>query len=774
MITIIFAAIVPQFAIMGSSWDKKQGAAEALQNGRVLMDHISRNLSKAKRITIVSASTVTNGYIQFIDNNDVNSRYDIAPADSYVEFGPVGALSDLAGPVTSLTFTCYDACDLTTPITDGNLIRTVKVDATITNSASNGQNKTFTAWAYLRTNGQNQVGWQHQDIGSVAATGSATSADCNWTVTGSGVDIWDTADEFHYVYQPLSGDGQIVARVVSVTNTDPWAKAGVMIRETLTGGSKHAMMVVTPGSGNAFQRRLSTGGVSTHTAGSAVTAPYWVRLTRRGNTLTGYESSNGSAWTQVGTDTVSMTSSVYIGLCVTSHNDGALCTANFDNVSFLTYEDFNSTKASSDSNTSVAIPTPATNTGDLLIAAVATDGSTTISPLSGWTAINQGGSPTGQVTLGAWWRFAIASEPTSHQFTWTGGGQKAYGWMMRFKGCNPAVNPINASQLSGQTTSITPTSPLVTSTVDSCLILRLGAFNGSSITLDAPGLAGHSPITMDESGGSSPAPNYQAAGTAQSGTGAITVAWPPHLTGDIALLFVESCGGEAATLSTPAGFVNVTNSPQSTGTTTNGTRLTVFWCRATSSSMSSPTVADPGNHVYGGILTFRGVISTGDPWDVTAGGAKSSASTTTTFGAVTTSVSNELVVLAASRDNDLAVAAWSGWTNANLTGLTEYSDAGTISGNGGGIGVATGVKSTAGDTGTTTATVTSSVDGHMTIALKPIDAGTVSGGAGYVRQATAGSSGTSTFSLTASNESQMLTIAIAPNNSACSNSQLRP
>ena len=152
------------------------------------------------------------------------------------------------------------------PVTDVNLIRAVKVDATFTNSASMGQDKTFTTWAYLRTNSRSQGCWQDKDIGSVAAAGSASFASDTWTVVGSGVDIWDNTDEFHYVYQSLSGDGQIVARVVSMTNTDPWAKAGVMIRETLTGGSKHAMMVVTPGNGTAFQRRLSTGGISTHTA----------------------------------------------------------------------------------------------------------------------------------------------------------------------------------------------------------------------------------------------------------------------------------------------------------------------------------------------------------------------------------------------------------------------------------------------------------------------------------------------------------------------------
>jgi len=160
MVIVIFAAVLPQFAAIRNSWDSKQGVAEAIQNGRVLMDHISRNLSNAKRITDVSASSVTNGYIQFVDNNDVNNRYDIA-ANNYVEFGPPGNLSDLAGPVSVLQFTCYDVCDWDTPlspVTDVNLIRTVKVQTTVTNSAGLAQDKDFTTWAYLRTNGTNQAG----------------------------------------------------------------------------------------------------------------------------------------------------------------------------------------------------------------------------------------------------------------------------------------------------------------------------------------------------------------------------------------------------------------------------------------------------------------------------------------------------------------------------------------------------------------------------------------------------------------------------------------
>jgi type II secretory pathway pseudopilin PulG len=114
MIGIIFAAILPQFALIRNSWDVKQGTSEALQNGRVLMDHISRNLSKAVRITAVTEFSDTEGHIEYEDNDGNIMKYDyVASGNYYVKFGPQpGTLSDLAGPVSSLKFTCYDACDL--------------------------------------------------------------------------------------------------------------------------------------------------------------------------------------------------------------------------------------------------------------------------------------------------------------------------------------------------------------------------------------------------------------------------------------------------------------------------------------------------------------------------------------------------------------------------------------------------------------------------------------------------------------------------------------
>jgi hypothetical protein len=174
--------------------------------------------------------------------------------------------------------------------------------------------------------------WADQDIGAVGLPGSARWASGTFTVTGSGADIWNTADAFHYVYQSWTGDGQIVARVVTQQNTDAWAKAAVMIRQDSSAGSAHAMMIVTPGNGTDFEWRAAAGGFTTHTFGPAATAPYWIAVVRTGGTLTGYVSPDGATWTRVDAEPVALTDPVYIGLAVTSHNNAVTSTATFDNV----------------------------------------------------------------------------------------------------------------------------------------------------------------------------------------------------------------------------------------------------------------------------------------------------------------------------------------------------------------------------------------------------------------------------------------------------------
>jgi alpha-galactosidase len=174
--------------------------------------------------------------------------------------------------------------------------------------------------------------WQHQDIGQPDAEGDVRIRKGKFIVTGSGSDIWNNSDEFHFVYQQISGDAEIIARVISLENIDPWSKAGVMMRNSLQTSSSHVMMILSAGNGTAFQRRTSNGGSSTHTAGSSVQAPYWVRLVRKGNLFTAYDSENGTLWQKIGSETIQMAQSIFIGLAVTSHNDGVLCEAQFDNI----------------------------------------------------------------------------------------------------------------------------------------------------------------------------------------------------------------------------------------------------------------------------------------------------------------------------------------------------------------------------------------------------------------------------------------------------------
>lgn len=215
------------------------------------------------------------------------------------------------------------------------------------------------------------------------------------------------------------------------------------------------------------------------------------------------------------------------------------------------------------------------------------------------------------------------------------------------------------------------------------------------------------------------APQFVSAGTVAEGTGAIVPALPVGIQiNDIMLLFVESAN-EA--VSTPSGWTAVSpDSPQGTGTGggTTSTRITVFWRRVTLTE-SAPTVADPGDHAIGQILAFRGCVTSGDPWDVTSGDTGAS-STSVSIPGDTTTVANCLVVLVVANATDTATPQTSGYTNADLASLTERVDYNSIIGNGGGFAVVTGTKAAAGAYGATAATLaTASVQGRMSIALKP-------------------------------------------------------
>ena len=191
---------------------------------------------------------------------------------------------------------------------------------------------TSSAVSITVTDASSLAGWTTQDIGTVGLAGSTSASAGTFTLRASGADVWGTADAFHFAAQSVTGDVDVVARVASEEYVHAWTKAGVMIRESLTAGSAHGFMLVSPGKGLAFQRRVATSGLSTHTSGGSGTAPAWVKLERRGNTITAYRSADGVSWTLVGSDSFAMGAQVYVGLALTSKDNTRLATATFDNV----------------------------------------------------------------------------------------------------------------------------------------------------------------------------------------------------------------------------------------------------------------------------------------------------------------------------------------------------------------------------------------------------------------------------------------------------------
>jgi regulation of enolase protein 1 (concanavalin A-like superfamily) len=176
--------------------------------------------------------------------------------------------------------------------------------------------------------------WQNQDVGQVGVAGSASYANGTFTVSAGGTLIWGTADGMHFVYQPLSSDGTLVARVLSASSSS--VTAGVMIRETLDTGSVNAFTNYY-GSQISFNIRASSGGNTTSASSGTLNLPYWLKVTRSGSTFSGYISSDGVNWNPLGTSqNISMAQNAYVGLAVSGGSTTSLGTATFDNVSLST------------------------------------------------------------------------------------------------------------------------------------------------------------------------------------------------------------------------------------------------------------------------------------------------------------------------------------------------------------------------------------------------------------------------------------------------------
>ena len=203
------------------------------------------------------------------------------------------------------------------------------VAASVTTVGSFGSNQTSVTW------GTSTNGWTGVDIGSPPIAGSDSLSNGIWTISGSGRDIGGTADQLHLVWQPLAADGGISARVLTQTNTNSRARAGVMLRQSTDAGAPFYALVVTPGAGLfVLQRPIANANVVTISSLPG-TVPAYVSVLRSGSIVTAYTSTDGVGWTPVAgsSEVLGVSGTVLAGMAVTSHNTSALSTATFDNVS---------------------------------------------------------------------------------------------------------------------------------------------------------------------------------------------------------------------------------------------------------------------------------------------------------------------------------------------------------------------------------------------------------------------------------------------------------
>ncbi|MFZ2657832.1 MAG: glycosyl hydrolase [Victivallales bacterium] len=176
--------------------------------------------------------------------------------------------------------------------------------------------------------------WSSCDIGAIGVPGSETfdPATGTYGVTGSGAGIGGTSDAFRFVYQALDGDGEIVARIRGISRINDSSKAGLMIRETLSAGSRSALISYAPGSGFLLTSRSTENGGSSTWAGGWAPDPVWLKLQRHGNLFVGYKSADGIAWTYVGQYSIPMTQTVYVGMAASSCSKWLLGSATFDSM----------------------------------------------------------------------------------------------------------------------------------------------------------------------------------------------------------------------------------------------------------------------------------------------------------------------------------------------------------------------------------------------------------------------------------------------------------
>jgi hypothetical protein len=171
--------------------------------------------------------------------------------------------------------------------------------------------------------------WTSTDVGDVGVAGSATFSGSTWTVQGDGDNIWGAADSFQFLHTRSAATASIVARVDSLSATSTFAKAGVMVRDTLAANSATAILDVRPNGAIEFMDRVGSSAQMQFLATASVTFPVWLRLSWAGDVIESWTSQDGNNWTFVGHGGIVLGATPEAGLAVTSQNHGQVAKAQF-------------------------------------------------------------------------------------------------------------------------------------------------------------------------------------------------------------------------------------------------------------------------------------------------------------------------------------------------------------------------------------------------------------------------------------------------------------
>jgi hypothetical protein len=201
--------------------------------------------------------------------------------------------------------------------------------------------------------------WSEADVGTATGSGAAVNSLGTWTLVSSGADIAGTSDAFHFAYRTISGDTVAIAKVSSVEVTDNAAKAGLMFRESTATGSKFYALMLNAGGGFGIDSRYRTATNAQYTYQqqlATVAAPYWLKITRSGNTFTPAYSTDGVTYTNGAAVTITLNSSLLVGLANTAITTTQLNTSTFNNVIV------GSTTPPTIATSATATPSPVTGT----------------------------------------------------------------------------------------------------------------------------------------------------------------------------------------------------------------------------------------------------------------------------------------------------------------------------------------------------------------------------------------------------------------------------